>query len=106
MKYQQLFLKEDPPFTYCGEIQVGLFKKWCHELRDWAKHAQLNWKKSICLAEKYLDGRAYQFYERDVLDLKKRYTLTTFFEGLFDYVFPADFRMQQRNKFDTCRQDS
>ena len=80
MKYQQSFLKEDPPFTYRGEIQVGLFKK-------------------------YLDGRAYRFYERDVLDLKKRYTLTTFFESLFDYVFPADFRMQQRDIFDACRQD-
>jgi len=105
MKYQQSFLKEDPPFTYRGEIQVGLFKKWCRELRDWAKRARLNRKKSIRLAGKYLDGRAYRFYERDVLDLKKRYTLTTFFKGLFDYVFPADFRMQQRDKFDACRQD-
>ena len=74
-------------------------------MRDWAKRARLNRKKSIRLAGKYLDGLAYRFYERDVLDLKKRYTLTTFFEGLFDYVFPADFRMQQRDKFDTCRQD-
>ena len=34
LKYQQSFLKEDPPPTYHGEIQVGLFKKWCRELRD------------------------------------------------------------------------
>ncbi|KIM50061.1 hypothetical protein SCLCIDRAFT_1225499, partial [Scleroderma citrinum Foug A] len=88
-----------------GEIQAGLFKKWCRELRDSAKRARLDRKKSIRLAGKYLEGRAYRFYERDVLDLKKRYTLTTFFEGLFDYVFPADFRMQQRDKFDACKQD-
>ena len=105
LKYQQSFLKEDPPFTYRGEIQAGLFKKWCRELRDSAKRARLDQKKSIRLAGKYLEGRAYRFYERDVLDLKKRYTLTTFFEGLFDYVFPADFRMQQRDKFDACKQD-
>ena len=104
LKYQQSFLKEDPPFTYHGEIQVGLFKKWCHELHDWVKCAQLKQKKSICLAGKYLDGCAYRFYERNILDLKKRYTLTTFFEALLDYVFPADFRMQQRDKFDACHQ--
>ena len=40
-----------------------------------------------------------------MLDLKKRYTLTTFFEGLFNYMFPADFRMQQCDKFDACKQD-
>ncbi|KAL4072854.1 hypothetical protein V8B97DRAFT_2023186 [Scleroderma yunnanense] len=56
LKYQQLFLKEDPLFTYHGEIQVRLFKKWCYELHDWAKHACLDWKKSIHLAGKYLDG--------------------------------------------------
>ncbi|KAL4076906.1 hypothetical protein V8B97DRAFT_1856313, partial [Scleroderma yunnanense] len=42
---------------------------------------------------------AYHFFERDVLDLKKKYT------ALFNYIFPADFRMQQHNKFDACRQD-
>ena len=105
LKHQQAFLKEDPPFTYKGEIQVGLFKKWCRELRDWVRHARLSRKKSICLAGKYLSGQAYQFYERDILDLKKRYSLTEFFEALFDYVFPADFRMQQRDKFDACRQE-
>ncbi|KAI6137844.1 hypothetical protein BKA82DRAFT_4263180 [Pisolithus tinctorius] len=86
LRYQQAFLKEDPPFTYKGEVQVGLFKKWCRELRDWVRHAR-------------------QFYERDILDLRKRYSLTEFFEALFDYIFPADFRMQQRDKFDACRQD-
>ncbi|KIO11091.1 hypothetical protein M404DRAFT_127775, partial [Pisolithus tinctorius Marx 270] len=105
LRYQQAFLKEDPPFTYKGEVQVGLFKKWCRELRDWVRHARLDRKKSIRIAGKYLSGRAYQFYERDILDLRKRYSLTEFFEALFDYIFPADFRMQQRDKFDACRQD-
>ncbi|KAI6144431.1 hypothetical protein BKA82DRAFT_4178098 [Pisolithus tinctorius] len=94
-KYQQAFLKEDPPFTYKGEVQVGLFKKWCQELCDWSIH----------IARKYLSGHAYQFYERDILDFRKQYSLTEFFEALFDYIFPADFQMQQCDKFDACHQD-
>ncbi|KAG1865052.1 hypothetical protein DFJ58DRAFT_655532 [Suillus subalutaceus] len=47
---------------------------------------------------KYLGGNTYRFYECDVLDLKKKYSLTDFFEQLFDYVFPTDFRMIQCQK--------
>jgi hypothetical protein len=93
LKYQQSFLKEDPPFTYKGEIQVVLFKKWCREVRDWVRQAQLSRKKGIRVAGKYLDGRAYRFYERNVLDLRKQYALTECFEDLFNHVFPANFRM-------------
>ncbi|KAG1839462.1 hypothetical protein DFJ58DRAFT_845706 [Suillus subalutaceus] len=54
---------------------------------------------------KYLGGQPYRFFERDILDLKKGYSLTEFFEQLFDYIFPPDFRMLQCQKFLDCRQD-
>ncbi|KAF9440003.1 hypothetical protein P691DRAFT_689034, partial [Macrolepiota fuliginosa MF-IS2] len=59
----------------------------------------------IELLGKYLSGNAYCFFEHDILDLGQKYTLTEYFEHLFDYVFPADFWMQQRDKFDTCEQE-
>lgn len=55
---------------------------------------------------KYLGGQAYRFFEWDVLDLWKEYSLTEFFEQLFDYVFPSNFHMQQCQKFLDCKQDS
>ena len=84
---------------------MTLFKKWCREVHNWVRWAWLSWKKAICVTGKYLDGRAYQFYEWNVLDLRKQYSLTEFFEDLFDYVFLADFRIQQHDKVDTCKQD-
>jgi hypothetical protein len=33
------------------------------------------------------------------------YTLLGYFMAMFNYIFPASFRMQQRNKFDACRQN-
>lgn len=91
LKYQQTFLKENPPFIYKREVQIALFKKWCWEVRDWTKQARLSRAKSIRLAGKYLEGCAYRFYEHDMLELGKKYSLTQFFEGLFNYLFPADF---------------
>ena len=64
IKYQQSFLKKDPPFTYKGEAQVTLFKKWCCELRDWVRHAH---KKAIRIAGKYLGGRGYQLCKHKVV---------------------------------------
>ncbi|KAG1768668.1 hypothetical protein EDD22DRAFT_843948 [Suillus occidentalis] len=105
MKYQQHFIKNEPPFTYNGEANATTFKKWVREVRDWKDRAHLSTSQGLRMIGKYLGGQAYRFYERDILDLRKGYTLTEFFEQLFDYVFPPDFRMQQRQRFLECKQD-
>lgn len=105
LKYQQGFLKHEPLFTYNGEANSSTFKKWVREVGQWHDRAKLSTKQTISMIGKYLGGNAYRFYERDVLDLKKKYSLTEFFEQLFDYTFPSDFRMLQRQRFLECRQE-
>ncbi|KAG2756542.1 hypothetical protein P692DRAFT_20714658, partial [Suillus brevipes Sb2] len=105
LKYQQSFIKNEPPFTYNGEANATTFKKWVREVREWKDRARLTTYQSLRMLGKYLGGPAYRFFERDVLDLQKDYSLTEFFEQLFDYVFPPDFRMLQRQKFLECRQE-
>jgi hypothetical protein len=39
-----------------------------------------------------------------ILNAHKKYTLAEYFEAMFDYIFPATFRMDQRDKFDECSQ--
>ncbi|KAG1829927.1 hypothetical protein EV424DRAFT_1268260, partial [Suillus variegatus] len=98
-------IKNEPPFVYNGEANVITFKKWVRETRNWKNCARLTSSQTLNLIGKYLGGQAYRFYERDVLDLDKKYSMTQFFEELFDYVFPPDFRMQQRQKFFECKQE-
>ncbi|KAG0697909.1 hypothetical protein DFH29DRAFT_878387 [Suillus ampliporus] len=105
LKYQQGFIKNEPPFTYTGEANATMFKKWVREVRDWKDRARLTTSQSLRMLGKYLSGQAYRFYECNILDLQKAYSLTEFFEQLFDYVFPPDFRMQQRQKFTECHQE-
>lgn len=106
LKYHQNFMKSDPPFKYNGEVQISLFKKWYHEVHDWIKDGRMGSRRGIQQSGKYLSGKAYRFYEQDILQNKKKYTLTEYFSALFDYIFPADFRMQQRDHAvkRTCRQ--
>jgi hypothetical protein len=105
LKYQQSFIKNEPPFAYNGEANATTFKKWVREVHEWKERAHLTTGQSLRMIGKYLSGQAYRFYERDVLDLRKEYSLTDFFEQLFDYIFPPDFRMLQRQKFLECRQE-
>ena len=104
LKYHQSFLKNEPPFKYGGEVQASTFKKWCQEVRDWIKDGCLGHRRGIRQSGKYLTGRAYKFFEQDILQKGIKYTLTDYFAALFDYIFPADFRMQQRDKFDVYYQ--
>ncbi|KIM72358.1 hypothetical protein PILCRDRAFT_829797 [Piloderma croceum F 1598] len=92
LKYQQSFLKQDPPFKYSGEIQASLFKKWVREVWDWIKRGRMSTQQGIELSGKYCGGRAYKFFERDILNVRKKYLLAEYFEAMFDYLFPATFR--------------
>jgi hypothetical protein len=56
------------------------------------------------LSGKYCGGKAYKFFKHDILNAQKKYTLVEYFEAMFDYLFPATFRMDQRDKFDACTQ--
>jgi hypothetical protein len=104
LKYQQSFLKVDPPFVYKGEVHAETFKKWIREIRLNLKYLGLNHSQSLNILDKYLEKRAYKFYNQEVLSRWKKLTLSQFFTGIFDYIFPPDFRSQQRDHFDECSQ--
>jgi hypothetical protein len=101
LKYQQSFLKI---VVYKGEIQARLFKKWVQETRLYLKYSGLNHSQSLDIISKYLGKRAYKYYDQEVLSKRTKLTLGQFFAGLFDYIFPPDFRAQQCDRFDKCSQ--
>ncbi|KAJ7150634.1 hypothetical protein C8R46DRAFT_1198216 [Mycena filopes] len=106
MKFQQGFLKADPPFVYDGEAKADIFNKWMREVRNFGKLGLLSPRQLIRMAGKYLRGKAYKWYDREILNAKKKikWTLSRFFKELFDELFPADFRARQRDAFDACEQ--
>lgn len=104
LKYQQGFLKTDPPFKYDGEVKASQFKKWVRENRAWIKSGRLSVRQGILNAGKYLTGNAYKYFERDVLRGRQHHSLQQFYNGMFDYLFPVSFREDQRDIFDTTHQ--
>ncbi|KAA1472921.1 hypothetical protein DENSPDRAFT_779094, partial [Dentipellis sp. KUC8613] len=104
LRYAQSFLKLDPPFVYSGEVRADLYQKWVREVRLYLRYSGLKTAQGLLVLGKYLSGRAYKWYDREILSAGREITLSDFFLELFDYVFPPDFRSEQRDAFDDCHQ--
>ncbi|KIO05447.1 hypothetical protein M404DRAFT_68327, partial [Pisolithus tinctorius Marx 270] len=50
--------------------------------------------------------KAHEFYVREVSGDPYKWRLSDFFTELFNYCFPIDFRMRQREKLQSCYQNS
>ncbi|KZP22577.1 hypothetical protein FIBSPDRAFT_890216 [Athelia psychrophila] len=101
MKYQQSFLKPTLPEIYKGEADADTFEKYSDQCHDYAKVAFMDSAQAVKLAGSRCSGDAYRFYESEVRRGKKKFTLTEFLRGMFDYVFPANFRTSQRILFES-----
>ncbi|KZP04877.1 hypothetical protein FIBSPDRAFT_766682, partial [Athelia psychrophila] len=101
MKYQQSFLKPILPEVYKGEPDADAFEKYSDQIHDYAKAAYMDSEQAIQLAGARCTGEAYRFYETEVRRGKKKFALTEFLRGMFDYIFPANFRTSQRILFES-----
>ncbi len=73
------------------------------KIRGCIRRGYLEDQVAIEMSGKYFGERAYNFHERNVLSLKN-YSLSEYFEHMFDYLFPPVFHMQQRGRFDLFEQ--
>jgi hypothetical protein len=53
----------------------------------------------------FLKGKASDYYNQVVVPDEESYDLRKFFIGLFDFIFPPDFRISQRRKLNRCYQN-
>ncbi|KZT24426.1 hypothetical protein NEOLEDRAFT_1067049, partial [Neolentinus lepideus HHB14362 ss-1] len=96
LRLEQANGKPDAPFVYNGEANFSLFQKWVLEAKDWLRLSYIRKKHRVSRVyqrlKKYLGGRAYTFYMRDVARKVRKWSLKRFLEELFNYCFPVNFR--------------
>ena len=63
-------------------------------------------QRYVYTLSRYLTGRAYNYYTQKVALTEERWTLAEFFQGMFNYCFPADYRTKLRAKLDRLSQNS
>ena len=91
-------IKIDAPSAYSGKPDLDVFDKWALEVRNWVKLNRLLEWIAITMLNKYVSSKASVFYMKYVVGKEKCWTLTTIFEGLFEYCFPKDFKSVLRRR--------
>ncbi|KAJ7912832.1 hypothetical protein B0H13DRAFT_2473677 [Mycena leptocephala] len=106
LRLEQSHAKPDPPSIYNGEANFNKIERWVLEGRDWKKQCYIRPNMRVQRVSKYLGGRALDWYMREGAKAPHKWTLNRFYEALFNYCFPVDFRSIQRKKFQTYEQRS
>ncbi|KAJ7457026.1 hypothetical protein FB451DRAFT_1047817, partial [Mycena latifolia] len=99
-------LKPIPPKRYNGESNANAIQRFARESRAYVKMGHVAADEQVFFVSYYLDGRALDFYNQVVEPDDESWALEKFFVELFEFCFPADFRIKQRKRLDRCYQGS
>ena len=98
MKGSKSTLKPIPPKEYDGSPDSRAYHRFVTEGSDYVRTGNVAKKRRVFVLSYYLKGKAYDYYTQKVSLNVYSWTLEQFFEGLFDYCFPVNYRMKQREK--------
>ena len=96
--------KPHEPEKYGGKADMHIFHKFMREVQDYVQDYRLPQSKHARTASYYMTGKAYEFYTTQVSKDPSRWVLHDFFTGLFNYCFPVNFRLEQRQKLRNAEQ--
>ncbi|KAJ8481441.1 hypothetical protein ONZ45_g15313 [Pleurotus djamor] len=97
-KKRRALIKPNPPDNYDGEADNQAFFKFMHEYSMYVEEGKLPRRQKVAKVGRFLTGKAYTFYMRQVAYDARRWTLDEFFTALFNYCFPADYVSKQRRR--------
>lgn len=98
-------IKPIAPKEYNGQADARTYHRFVRESEAYLRDGRVKGRRRIFLLSYYLTDKAYDFYMQKVANDEERWTLTQFYEGLFNYCFPVDYRMQLRKTLARCHQN-
>ncbi|THH28476.1 hypothetical protein EUX98_g5724 [Antrodiella citrinella] len=100
------FMKPEKPEAYDGRPDAEVFHKFIRQITRLVEAYKLDNTQVAVTVSDYLKGDAYKFYANTIdIDNPSEWSLRDIFIGLFNYCFTMDFRVQQRDKLRTARQN-
>ncbi|KAJ3816647.1 hypothetical protein EV361DRAFT_813192, partial [Lentinula raphanica] len=93
-----------PTEIYDGTANLRSFQRNMREIITYLEDGQVPEYRQVEVASRFLKGKAYTFFERTCGDNASEWTLKRFYEKLYDFAFPIDFRTEQRRKLVSLQQ--
>jgi hypothetical protein len=91
-----MLLKPIPPKKYDREANAETFTCLVNEFRMYVNMGRVLPEYQVLMVSYQLEGRARDFYNQKVVPSNRTWRMGEFFNGLFEFVFPKDFRIRQR----------
>jgi hypothetical protein len=91
-------LKPIAPKEYDGSPDARAYHRFITEGSDYVRTGKVSKTRQVFVLSYYLKSRAYDFYTQKVALNVHSWTLQQFFEELFNYCFPINYRMKQRER--------
>ena len=98
-------IKPIPPKTYDGSANVQAYHRFIRESDAYLRDGKVRDERKVFLLSYYLTGKAYDFYIQRVAITEEQWNIPQFYEGLFNFCFPVDYRMQLRKTLTRCHQN-
>ncbi|KAJ7917253.1 hypothetical protein B0H13DRAFT_2322505 [Mycena leptocephala] len=91
-------IKIKAPFIYEGKADLDLFDHWTYETDTWAEWNGISDTMTVKIMVNFMGGKASRFFMKHVAMRQKEWTVKSVYEGLFNYCFPPDFKLQLRER--------
>ena len=98
-------IKPIPPKEYDGAADVRAYHRFVRESDAYLRDGRVRGPRKVFLLSYYLTGKAYDFYTQKVSINEERWTVPQFYEELFNFCFPVDYRLQLRKSLARCHQN-
>ena len=98
-------IKPNPPKEYDGYADARAYHRFVRESEAYLRDGRVQGRRQVFLLSYYLSGKAYDFYAQKVAINEEEWTLREFYNELFNYYFPIDYRMQIRRTLACCHQN-
>lgn len=94
----KMTLKPLVPKEYNGAADSRAYYRFLTEGAAYVTDGKVAPDRQVFILSYYLTDKAYDYYTQKVALNNDQWTLTSFFEGLFNYCFPLSFRSDQRKR--------
>ena len=98
-------IKPIAPKDYDGQADPRAYHRFVRESEAYLRDGRVKGRRQVFLLSYYLTGKAYDFYTQRVSSNEDEWTLRQFYDELFNFCFPIDYRMQLRKNLARCHQN-
>ena len=101
----KMVIKPIAPKEYNGSADARTYHRFVRESDAYLRDGKVKGRRRIFLLSHYLTDKAYDFYTQKVANNEAQWSLSQFYNELFNYCFPVDYRMQVRKALARCHQN-